>query len=34
MVMDAAEPRDYEIRALCMQCGQFPVQEGLGEARK
>ena len=22
MVMDAAEPRDYEIRALCMQCGQ------------
>jgi len=22
MVMDAAEPRAYEIRALCMQCGQ------------
>ena len=22
MVMDAAEPKDYEIRALCMECGQ------------
>jgi len=22
MVMDAAEPRNYEIRALCMECGQ------------
>jgi len=23
MVMDAAEPRDYEIRALCRECRQF-----------
>ncbi len=23
MVMDAAEPRNYEIRALCMECGRF-----------
>ncbi len=22
MVMDAAEPRNYEIRALCIECGQ------------
>jgi len=22
MVMDAADPRNYEIRALCMECGQ------------
>ncbi len=21
--MDAAEPKDYEIRALCMECGKF-----------
>ena len=27
MVMDAAEPRDYEIRALCMQCGQHRSKE-------
>jgi len=23
MVMDAAEPRNYEIRALCIECGRF-----------
>ncbi len=23
MVMDAAEPRNYEIRALCMECGRY-----------
>ncbi len=23
MVMDAAEPRVYEIRALCIECGRF-----------
>ncbi len=23
MVMDTSEPRDYEIRALCMECGRF-----------
>ena len=23
MVMDAAEPRNYEIRALCMECRLF-----------
>ncbi len=23
MVMDAAEPRNYEIRALCMECGRL-----------
>ena len=23
MVMDAAEPREYELRALCGECGRF-----------
>ena len=23
MVMDAEEPKDYEIRALCGECGRF-----------
>jgi len=23
MAMDAAEPRNYEIRALCMECGRY-----------
>ena len=23
MVMDTSEPMDYEIRALCMECGRF-----------
>jgi len=23
MVMDTSEPRDYELRALCMECRQF-----------
>jgi len=23
MVMDTSEPRDYELRALCAECGRF-----------
>ena len=39
MVMDAAEPRNYEIRALCMECGQarskkVSVEPGNEEAEE
>jgi len=27
MVMDTSEPRDFELRALCLECGQFRSKE-------
>ena len=27
MVMDTSKPRNYELRALCMECGQFRSKE-------
>ncbi len=31
MVMDAAEPRNYDIRAICMKCGQARSKKVLAK---
>jgi len=31
MVMDAAEPRNYDIKAICMRCGQARSKKVLAK---